>query len=56
MATLDKLDLQKMIAENSGEDYTEQIREKQHSQLIKHDIKTMMELKKCLLILMEMES
>jgi hypothetical protein len=46
MATLDKLDLQKMISENSGEDYTEQIREKQHSQFIKHDIKTMMELKK----------
>jgi len=45
MDNIDRLNLQKMIAANDVEDYTEEIREKKHSQLIKNDLRTLIQLK-----------
>ena len=41
----EKLNLQKMINENDVEDCTNDIREKKHSQLIKDDVKALLQLK-----------
>jgi hypothetical protein len=46
MNNLDKLNLQKMISVNNVEDCTQDIRDKKHSGLILHDIKTILFLKK----------
>ena len=45
MNNLDKLNLQKMISANDVEDCTQDIRDKKHSVLIKHDVKAMLFLK-----------
>ena len=45
MNNLDKLNLQKMISANDVEDCTQDIRDKKHSVLIKHEVKTMLFLK-----------
>jgi len=45
MDKTDRLNLQKMINANDVEDFTDDIREKKHSILIKHDLRTMIILK-----------
>lgn len=45
MDNTDRLNLQKMIAANDVEDYTQDIREKKHSDLIKKDLRTLIQLK-----------
>jgi hypothetical protein len=42
----ERLNLEKMIVENNVEDCTQDIRNKKHSDLIKNDVNTMIELKK----------
>ena len=46
MDDIDRIQLNKMIAANNVEDYTQQIREKKHSKLIHDDVTKMLELKK----------
>jgi len=46
MDQTDRLNLQKMINANDVEDFTDDIREKKHSGLIKQDLRTMLILKK----------
>lgn len=46
MDKTDRLNLQKMINANQTEDFTDDIREKKHSELIKKDLQTMLTLKK----------
>jgi hypothetical protein len=46
MDNSDRLNLQKMINANDVEDFTDDIREKKHSELIKQDLRTMIVLKK----------
>lgn len=46
MDQTDRLNLQKMINVNEVEDFTDDIREKKHSGLIKQDLRTMIILKK----------
>ena len=46
MDDIDRIQLDKMIAANNVEDYTQQIREKKHSKLIHDDVTKMLELKK----------
>ena len=41
----ERLNLQKMISDNDVKDYTQEIREKKHSRLLRQDINTMIELK-----------
>lgn len=45
MDNIDRLNLQKMISANDVEDCTQDIRSKKHSQLIKKDLMTLIELK-----------
>lgn len=45
MDETDRLNLQKMISSNNVEDYTEDIRRKRHSQLIKNDLQSFLLLK-----------
>ena len=42
----DRLHLQKMISSNNVEDYTNDIKAKKHSQLIRNDVSKLLELKK----------
>ena len=46
MDKTDRLNLQKMINANDVEDFTDDIRQKQHSEPIKKDLQTMVSLKK----------
>ena len=46
MDKTDRLNLQKMINANDVEDFTDDIRQKQHSEPIKKDLQTMLSLKK----------
>ena len=46
MDKTDRLNLQKMINANQTEDFTDDIRQKQHSEPIKKDLQTMLSLKK----------
>lgn len=46
MNQTDRLNLQRMISENNVEDYTDDIRQKKHSEPIKKDVRTLVVLKK----------